>query len=48
MTGSENMANMNVEEYQKRSREYEISEARKGLTVHVAVITNCMVQSLPW
>jgi hypothetical protein len=39
MTGSEKMANMNVEEYQKRSREYEMSEARKGLMAHAAVIT---------
>ncbi len=33
------MENQTVEEYKKRSREYEMSEARKGLMVHAAVIT---------
>jgi hypothetical protein len=31
------MENMTVEEYQKRSREYDMSEARKGLMVHAGI-----------
>jgi hypothetical protein len=33
------MENMNVEEYQKRSREFDMSEARKGLMFHAIIIT---------
>jgi hypothetical protein len=31
------MENMTVEEYKKKSRGYEMSEARKGLIVHTAI-----------
>jgi hypothetical protein len=31
------MENMTIEEYKKKSREYEVSEARKGWIVHTAI-----------
>jgi hypothetical protein len=37
LAGCGKMENMTVEEYRKRSREYEMSEARKGLLVHAAI-----------